>query len=56
MLTDDMKQLIEHEERYRHEFKKSLEAQSHAISQNLGMVVSEVRSEKEKLGTQIMVF
>lgn len=56
MLTDDMKQLIEHEERYRHEFKKSLEAQSHAISQNLGMVVSEVRSEKEKLGTQIMAF
>jgi len=56
VLTDDMKKLIEHEERYRHEFKKTLEVESHAISQNLGAAVLEVKAEKEKLGTQIMAF
>ena len=56
MLTDEMKKLIESEERYRHEIKKGLEVEAHALSLEVSGVVSEVKAEGDKLGTQIMAF
>jgi hypothetical protein len=56
MLTDEKKKLIELEERYRHELKKSLEAEGGSISKVVDEVVSELKVEKARLGTQIMGF
>lgn len=56
MLADDRKKLIESEERYRHEFKKTLEADGAMPAREIDTIISEVKTEKNKLGTQIMAF
>jgi len=56
MLSDDQKKLIEAQEIHRHEFKKTLEEASTAVSKKANDVVAEVKEEKAKLGTQVMVF
>ena len=52
MIADDKKKLIEAEEIYRHEFKKTLETTDTSISKTLDQVVSEVKLEKSKMGAQ----
>ncbi|QWD82127.1 hypothetical protein [Polynucleobacter sp. MWH-S4W17] len=54
MIADDKKKLIEAEEIYRHEFKKTLETTDTSISKTLDQVVSGVKLEKSKMGAQIM--
>ena len=56
MLSDDQKKLIEAQEIHRHEFKKTLEEASTAVSKKANDVVAEVKEEKAKLGTQVMAF
>jgi len=56
MLTDEKKKLIELEEQYRHDIKKSLEAEAHVLASEVSNVVSEVKAGGDKLGAQIMVF
>lgn len=56
MLTDEKKKLIELEERYRHDIKKSLETEAHVLASEVSNVVSEVKAGGDKLGAQIMTF
>jgi hypothetical protein len=56
MLSDDQKKLIEAEEAHRHEFRKILEEASTAVSKTADDVVTEIKEEKVKLGTQMMLF
>jgi hypothetical protein len=56
MLSDDQKKLIEAQEIHRHEFRKTLEEASTAVSKKANDVVAEVKEEKAKLGTQVMAF
>ena len=56
MISDDKKKLIEGEESYRHEYKKTLEAAGALASSAIDAVVSEVKVEKSKIGSQIMSF
>jgi hypothetical protein len=56
MLSEDQKKLIEAEEHHRHEFKKTLEAASAAISKKVDDVVSEVNEERAILGSKLMEF
>ena len=56
MLSEDQKKLIEAEEHHRHEFKKTLEAASAAISKKVDDVVSEVNAERAILGSKLMEF
>ena len=56
MLSDDQKKLIEAQEIHRHEFRKTLDEASTAVSKKANDVVAEVKEEKAKLGTQVMAF
>ena len=56
MLSDEQKKLIEAEETHRHEFRKILEEASSAASKTADDVVTEIKEEKVKLGTQMMLF
>ena len=56
MLTDNGKKVIEAEETYRHEFKKTLEVVAAPLLQASDSAVSEIKVEKSKLGAQIMAF
>jgi hypothetical protein len=56
MLSDDQKKLIEAQEIHRHEFRKTLEEASTAVSKKANDVAAEVKEEKAKLGTQVMAF
>ena len=56
MLSDDQKKLIEAEETHRHAFRKTLDEASTAVSKTVDDVVTEVKEEKAKLGTQVMDF
>ena len=56
MLTDEMKNLIELEERYRHKIKKNLEADAHTLTQGAAEIVSSVEIEGRRLGSKVMEF
>lgn len=56
MLTDNRKKIIEAEETYRHEFKKSLEVDDASLLQVSETSVAEIKVETSKLGAQIMAF
>jgi hypothetical protein len=56
MLSDDQKKLIEAQEIHRHEFRQTLEEASTAVSKKTDDVVSELKEEKAKLGSQVMAF
>jgi hypothetical protein len=56
MLSDDQKKIIEAEERHRHAVRKTLEEASAALSNTVVSAVSEVKKEKAKFNSQLMIF
>jgi hypothetical protein len=56
MLSDEQKKIIEAEESHRHEFRKTLEEASAAVSKKVDDLVSEIKVEETKLGSKFMDF
>jgi hypothetical protein len=56
MLSDEQKKIIEAEESHRHEFRKTLEEASAAVSKKVDDLVSEIKVEETKLGSKLMDF
>jgi hypothetical protein len=48
MLSDEQKKIIEAEESHRHEFRKTLEEASAAVSKKVDDLVSEIKVEEIK--------
>jgi hypothetical protein len=56
MLSNEQKKIIEAEETYRYEFRKTLEEASVAVSKTMDSTAREFKEEKLKVRTQVMMF